>query len=125
MGKNLHSMFTAPGLTADKHRTGGAADEFIRLEILNALHWDLAVPRDHVRVEDRCGHVTLTGVVDRAYSKACAEREARDTPRVASVTNAIVVDGPVPQAGRTARLAAPEPAITTTMRKTPRTTDCQ
>ena len=125
MGDNLPGMFTALDFTADEQRTDEAADELIRLEILNALHWDLAVPRNHVRVEVRRGHVTLTGAVERAFSKACAERDARETPRVIGVTNAIVVDGLVRQAARVARRAAPEPAMTTIIRNTPRTTDCQ
>ncbi len=125
MGRNLHRMFTTGNSPAGKGQSAEAADELIRLETLNALHWDLAVPRNHVRVEVRRGHVTLTGVVERAYSKACAERDARETPRVTGVTNRIVVGGPVPQAARVARRAAPEPAMTTTIRNTPRTTDCQ
>jgi hypothetical protein len=51
------------------------------------------VPRDRVNVEVERGHVTLTGTVDRPYSKACAERDAREPPRVTGVTNAIVVGG--------------------------------
>jgi osmotically-inducible protein OsmY len=125
MGRNLHRMFTTGNSAAGKGQSAEAADELIRLEILNALHWDLAAPRNHIRVEVRCGHVTLTGVVDRAYSKACVERDARDTARVAGVTNAIVLDGPDPHAARVARRAAPEPAMTTIIRNTPRTTDCQ
>ncbi len=93
MGRNLHSVFAAPSLSVDERSAGTAADELIRLAVLNALHWDLAVPRNRVDVQVERGHVTLTGTVDRPYSKACAERDARDTARVTGVTNAILVDG--------------------------------
>jgi osmotically-inducible protein OsmY len=66
-------------------------DELTRLEILNALHWDLAVPRDRVNVEVRGGRVTLTGVVYRTYSKGCAERDARAIAHVVDVANEILV----------------------------------
>jgi osmotically-inducible protein OsmY len=93
MGRYLHSAFTAPGFSAEQSRAGTAGDELIRLAVLNALHWDLAVPRNRVNVQVERGHVTLTGTVDRPYSKGCAERDARDTARVTGVTNAILVGG--------------------------------
>ena len=99
MGRGLHH-FTTASEYAGSVAAGAAVDELIRLAVLNALHWDLAVPRNSVNVEVERGHVTLTGAVDRLYSKACAERDARDTARVAGVTNAIVVE---------ARAAAAEP----------------
>ncbi len=68
-------------------------DELVRLDVLNALYWDLAVPRGSVNVTVERGHVTLTGKVDRAHAKACAERDARAVADVIGVTNAIVVDG--------------------------------
>jgi osmotically-inducible protein OsmY len=65
MGRNLHSAFAAPGFSAEENGAGTAADELIRLAVLNALHWDLAVPRNRVNVQVERGHVTLTGTVDR------------------------------------------------------------
>ena len=68
-------------------------DEIIRLDVLTALHWDTAVPRNSVNVEVCDGQVTLTGKVVRAFASACAERDAQATTGVIGVTNAIVIVG--------------------------------
>lgn len=68
------------------------ADELIRLAVLNALLWDLAVPRNRVRVEVRDSWVTLAGSVEKPYSKSCAERDALSAPDVRGVTNAISIE---------------------------------
>ena len=78
-------------LPADGDRPMKAVDELILLEILNALHWDLAVPRDRVTVTVHNGHATLSDSVEQAYSKTCAERDARETASVTGVTDTIVV----------------------------------
>jgi osmotically-inducible protein OsmY len=57
--------------------------------VLNALHWDLAVPRHRLKVEVENGWVTMSGMVDRPYQRACAESDARRVPGVAGVTNQI------------------------------------
>ena len=49
----------------------------VRTMVLNALHWDLAVPRDRVKVELENGWVTMSGMVDRPYQRTCAEFDAR------------------------------------------------
>jgi osmotically-inducible protein OsmY len=59
--------------------------------VLNALHWDLAVPPHAVKVEVEDGWVTMTGTVDRPYQRACAESDARRVPGVVGVTNQILV----------------------------------
>ena len=60
MGRNLHSLFAATGVSSqDSGASSAAADDLIRLAVLNALHWDLAVPRNRVNVEVERGHVTL------------------------------------------------------------------
>jgi osmotically-inducible protein OsmY len=56
---------------------------------MTALHWDLAVPRDRVRVRVDRGWVTLTGQVRRDYEKSRAEADARTIRGVAGVTNEI------------------------------------
>ncbi len=73
----------------------GVSDEDanIRLAVLNALHWDLAVPRDRLLVKVESGWVTLSGDVDREYSRTSAEAHARVVPGVTGVTNAISVKG--------------------------------
>ncbi len=71
----------------DRHNWQGRADERIKLAIMTALHWDLAVPRDRVQVSVDRGWVTLTGQVKRDYEKSRAEADARTVPGVAGVTN--------------------------------------
>ena len=61
----------------------------VRTQVLNALHWDLAVPRDRVIVEVAEGWVTMSGMVDLPYQRACAEFDARKVPGVIGVTNHI------------------------------------
>jgi osmotically-inducible protein OsmY len=71
----------------DKHNWQGRSDERIKLAVMTALHWDLAVPRDRVQVSVDGGWVTLTGRVVRAYEKARAEADARMIAGVVGVTN--------------------------------------
>ena len=73
----------------DKHNWQGRSDERIKLAVMTALHWDLAVPRDRVQVSVAGGWVTLTGRVARAYEKSRAEAVARMTPGVGGLTNKI------------------------------------
>ncbi len=63
----------------------------VQTKVLNALHWDLAVPRHSVKVEVKDGWVTMSGVVGRPYQRGCAESDARQVPGVAGVTNRIRV----------------------------------
>ena len=60
----------------DKHNWEGRSDERIKLAVMTALHWDLAVPRDRVQVSVHRGWVTLTGRVTREYEKERAEADA-------------------------------------------------
>ena len=61
----------------------------VKRDVLNALHWDLAVPPHRVEVEVENGWVTMSGVVDRPYQRTCAASDARRVPCVAGVTNQI------------------------------------
>ena len=61
----------------------------VKTEVLNALHWDLAVPRHRVKVEVEDGWVTISGMVDRPYQLTCAESDARRVPGVVGVSNRI------------------------------------
>src|SRR5271168_4470177 len=63
--------------------------EDVRRRVLNALHWDLAVPRDRLNVAVENGWVTVSGMVDLPYQRSCAESDARSVPGVAGVTNLI------------------------------------
>ena len=69
--------------------TSQSAD--VQTMVLNALHWDLAVPRHRVKVEVENGWVTMSGVVDRPYERTCAESDARRVPGVVGVDNQIRV----------------------------------
>ncbi len=61
----------------------------VRTRVLNALHWDLAVPRNRLEIEVEDGRVTLSGMVDRPYQRSCAESDARNVPGVVGVVNQI------------------------------------
>ena len=61
----------------------------VQTEVLNALHWDLAIPRHRVKVEVENGWVTMSGIVDRPYQRECAEFDARRVPGVVGVNNQI------------------------------------
>ena len=59
--------------------------------IVNALHWDYALPRDRLSVKCQDGWVTLSGEVDRSYQKTCAEADVLRVPGVIGVKNEISV----------------------------------
>ena len=63
----------------------------VRMRVLNALHWDLAVPRDRLNVEVENGWVTVSGTVDLPYQRTCAESDARNVAGVVGITNLIRV----------------------------------
>ena len=63
--------------------------EDVRVRVLNALHWDLAIPRDRLNVDVENGWVTVSGLVDLPYQRTCAESDARSVPGVVGVTNLI------------------------------------
>ncbi len=63
--------------------------EDVRVGVLNALHWDLAVPRDRLNVDVENGWVTVSGLVDLPYQRTCAESDAKSVPGVIGVTNLI------------------------------------
>jgi osmotically-inducible protein OsmY len=63
--------------------------EDVRVGVLNALYWDLAVPRDRLNVDVENGWVTVSGLVDLPYQRTCAESDAKSVPGVIGVTNLI------------------------------------
>ena len=65
--------------------------EDVRVRVLNALHWDLAVPRDRLNVDVENGWVTVSGLVDLPYQRTCAESDAKSVPGVVGVTNRILL----------------------------------
>jgi len=65
----------------------------IQVEVANALHWDLAIPRHRVTAKVDGGWVTLQGVVERSYQRSCAEADVRRVPGVTGIKNEIAVRG--------------------------------
>jgi osmotically-inducible protein OsmY len=63
--------------------------EDVHVRVLNALHWDLAIPRDRLNINVENGWVTVSGTVDLPYQRTCAESDARSVPGVVGVTNRI------------------------------------
>ena len=63
----------------------------VGVEVANALHWDLAIPRYRITAEVESGVVTLHGVVDRAYLRSHAESIVRRVSGVTGVRNKIAV----------------------------------
>jgi osmotically-inducible protein OsmY len=101
---NLKQVFFGPSVQHPTHDVSGFSydaadepnhkwerrrDEEIRLAVMTALHWDLAVPRNCVEVTVKGGWVTLRGQVRRACEKSCSESDALMTAGVVGVTNAV------------------------------------
>ena len=63
----------------------------LAVEVLNALHWDLALPRHRVHARCEKGWVTLTGEVQRDDQRSVAGADARRVRGVVGVSNAITV----------------------------------
>ena len=61
----------------------------VRMRVLNALHWDFAVPRNRLKVDVEDGRVTLSGIVDLPYQRSCAEFDVRNVPGVVGVVNQV------------------------------------
>ena len=61
----------------------------VRTGVLNAVYWDLRVPRHQLSVDVENGWVTVSGTVDLPYQRTCAESDARSVPGVVGVTNLI------------------------------------
>ena len=70
----------------------GRSDERIKLAVMTALHWDLAVPRDRVQVSVAGGWVTLTGRVSGDYERERAEADALMCSGVAGVSNRVICE---------------------------------
>ena len=68
----------------------GHGDEDIAKQALNVLSWDLAVPKDRVKIKIEKGWVTLSGDVEY-YQKNAAEVDVRKLLGVMGVSNQIVI----------------------------------
>ena len=69
----------------------GHGDEDIAKQALNVLSWDLAVPKEKVKIKIEKGWVTLSGDVDWYYQKNAAESDVRKLLGVMGVSNQIVI----------------------------------
>ena len=58
---------------------------------LDALTWDIVVPKDRITVRVEDGWVTLEGEVDAYYQREAAERDVRNLSGVKGVTDLIAV----------------------------------
>lgn len=86
-----HTLSEFSNETADRsnRKWERRRDEEIRLAVITALHWDLAVPRHCIEVTVKDGWVTLKGQVRRVYEKSCSEADALTIPGVVGITNDI------------------------------------
>ena len=63
----------------------------VQEQVLNELHWDLAIPRGRVSAKVEDGWVILSGEVERPYQRTCAEADVRAVNGVVGVRNQILV----------------------------------
>ena len=69
-------------------------DQDIARAALNALHWDVFVPNDAIKVKVQTGWITLDGSVDYRYQQDAAEYAVRNLTGVKGVTNLITIKSP-------------------------------
>jgi osmotically-inducible protein OsmY len=74
-------------------KAAAAQPDDVCVRVMNALYWDLAVPRHRVAVEVENGWVKMSGLVDLAYHRECAECDALNVPGVVGVINHIRLQG--------------------------------
>jgi len=67
------------------------SDSDIARAVVNALDWNVAVPRELLDVKVEDGWVTLTGKVDRYYQKMAAEGAVHGLMGVKGISNLITV----------------------------------
>jgi len=70
------------------------SDADIARAAVNALDWNVSVPRNRVKVVVEHGRITLEGEVRFHYEKVAAERAVRNLIGVTGVTNVISVNPP-------------------------------
>ncbi len=68
----------------------------VRMRVLNAIHWDLAVPRHRVTVEVSDGWVTMSGSVDLPYQRS-VRRSRRPRMFLASSASSTRLSSPPPK----------------------------
>jgi osmotically-inducible protein OsmY len=84
-------MGVANDIKVELPGSGKRTDQDIAAAALNALKWDIQIPRDKIKVIVKDGWVTLEGTVDWQYQKEAAERCVRYLMGVVFVSNAIAI----------------------------------
>lgn len=90
-GRVAGVMAIAEELTVHLPSTSERTDADIAETALNALAWNVAVPRDKAKIKVENGWVTLTGEVEWYYQKAAAENSIHRLMGVKGLTNSITL----------------------------------
>jgi osmotically-inducible protein OsmY len=69
----------------------GTADDEIAKRAVNAITWNVSIPRDKVQVKVQDGWLTLSGKVEWQYQKNAAAEAVRGLAGVVGVTNQIEI----------------------------------
>lgn len=81
-------------LTVDMPAYHVRNDTDIANAAVNALKWDVCVPKDHIKVKVEEGWITLSGGVEYKYQRDEAESAVRNLTGVLGVINDITIKGP-------------------------------
>ena len=92
--KRVHGVVgVANDLQVKLHAGAERDDVDVARSAVNALEWNVSVPKDHIKVSVSKGWVTLNGTVDWYYQKRAAEDAVMVLAGVRGVMNNIVVAG--------------------------------
>jgi osmotically-inducible protein OsmY len=69
----------------------GTADDEIAKRAVNAISWNVSIPRDKVQVKVQDGWITLTGKLEWQYQKNAAAEAVRGLAGVVGVANQIEI----------------------------------
>lgn len=90
--KHVHGVAGVANDIEVKLPTSAERDDIdIARSTLNALEWNVSVPKDHIKVTATTGWVTLDGEVEWYYQKRAAEDAVRYLLGVRGVTNNVKV----------------------------------
>ncbi len=74
-----------------RYASGIGQDDDIARQAIDVISWNLAVPRDRVKIKIEKGWVTLRGDVDWRFQQQAAEADIRNLFGVMGVSNAIEI----------------------------------
>jgi osmotically-inducible protein OsmY len=90
--KRVHGVFgVANDIEVALPMNAERTDTDIARSTVNALEWNVSVPRDHIKVAVTKGWVTLEGDVEWFFQKRAAEDAVRYLAGVRGVTNKVTV----------------------------------